>query len=69
MILLIVLTLALIVVRWWREPAERVRLFGLFCFCESVPSLALGMGYRWSSVFHLRYATIGVPSFIGVHFV
>ncbi len=66
---LIVLTLALIVVRWWREPAERMRLFGLFCFCGSVVSLALGMGYGRTSAYQLRYTTIAVPLFVGVHFV
>ncbi len=68
-IVLIASTLALIVVRWWREPAERVRLFGLFCFCGSVTSLALGMGYGRTSAYQLRYTTIAVPLFVAIHFV
>ena len=66
---LIAMTGGLVVVRWRQSPSERYRLFGLVCFCGSVVSLALAMGFGRSSAFQLRYAILGVPFYCAVHFI
>jgi hypothetical protein len=66
---LVTATSILMIATWRRHASERFRIVGLACFCLSVLSLALAMGYGRASGFQPRYAILAVPLYCAIFFV
>jgi hypothetical protein len=61
----------LILVRvWLRQPAERLRAFGLLCFLAGIAALAIGVGWRREGYgLARRYITLMAPGLCCAYFV
>ena len=71
---LLLITVGLLMVAWWRCPQERFRVVGLLAFLGAMASLSLAVGWGRSAFgpgvgFTSRYVTLAVPLLCCVYFI
>ncbi len=71
---LLLISIGLLIVVWWRNPQERFRVQGILAFLVAMVSLSLAIGYGRAgfgpgSGFCSRYVTLAVPLLGCVYFI